>query len=72
VGARIRAARQALALNQDDFAAMAGLHRAYVGHLENGTKDLRITTLIKVAAALGIAPGELLPREVPEDLEGVN
>lgn len=56
-------------MNQDDFAAVAGLHRAYVGQLENGSKDLRISTLYKVAVALRISPCDLLPGEWPDPIE---
>jgi transcriptional regulator with XRE-family HTH domain len=63
IGKRLRAAREHLGLNQDDFADRAGLHRAYVGMLENGRKDFRISTLYKLAAALGISAADLLNDE---------
>lgn len=61
VGARVKAARTARALNQDDFAAAAQVHRAYIGQIENGRKDLRLSTLYRLAAALGVPVCELLP-----------
>ncbi|PYE51984.1 helix-turn-helix domain-containing protein [Deinococcus yavapaiensis] len=60
VGARILALRHALSLNQDEFAHRAGMHRSYVTQVENGRKDLRITTLQRVAVAFGLQLHELL------------
>lgn len=52
IGLRIKALREKTGLNQDDFADVCGLHRAYVGKIENGRFDLRITTLHKIAHGL--------------------
>ena len=41
-----------LRLNQDEFADICGIHRAYVGKIENGRFDLRVKTLHKIAHAL--------------------
>jgi transcriptional regulator with XRE-family HTH domain len=35
------------------------MHRTFLGHLETGRKDFRLTTIIRVADALGITLGEL-------------
>lgn len=61
VGANIRRYREKLNLNQDDFADRAGMHRAYVGMLENGRKDLRLSTLYRLAGALQVDVRDLLP-----------
>jgi transcriptional regulator with XRE-family HTH domain len=45
---------------QDDLAEKAGLHRTQIGHVEQGTTDLRLSTLQKVAYALGVDAGELI------------
>jgi len=52
IGLRIKALREKTGLNQDDFADLCGLHRAYVGKIENGRFDLRVKTLHKIAHAL--------------------
>lgn len=52
IGLRIKALREKTGLNQDDFADVCGLHRAYVGKIENGYFDLRITTLHRIAHGL--------------------
>lgn len=52
IGLRIKALREKTGLNQDDFADLCGLHRAYIGKIENGRFDLRVKTLYKIAHAL--------------------
>jgi transcriptional regulator with XRE-family HTH domain len=45
--------------SQEDFADHCNLHRTFVGHLETGRKDFRLSTLIKVSGALGVTMSEL-------------
>jgi transcriptional regulator with XRE-family HTH domain len=52
IGLRIKVLREKTGMNQDDFADLCGLHRAYVGKIENGRFDLRISTLQRVARGL--------------------
>jgi transcriptional regulator with XRE-family HTH domain len=54
IGLRVKALREKTGLNQDDFAHACGLHRAYVGKVENGYFDLRISTLHRIAHGLKI------------------
>lgn len=60
LGLRVRALRKERKLAQDDLAERAGLHRTQIGHVEQGTRDLRLSTLMKVAHALGVDAGELV------------
>jgi len=60
LGLRVRELRRAQNMAQDDLAEKAGLHRTQIGHVEQGTRDLRLSTLQKVASALGIDAGELI------------
>jgi transcriptional regulator with XRE-family HTH domain len=57
--------------SQEDFADHCNLHRTFVGHLENGRKDFRLTTLIKVAGALGVTMAELFtpPESAPDPMK---
>lgn len=64
IGAQIRAGRQRLGLNQDDFADRAGMHRAYIGMIEGGKKDLRISTLYRLAIALDTDVCSLLEQSI--------
>lgn len=46
---RIRVAKN---ISQDELALLAGVERAYVGHVERGSKNPTILTLDKLAKAL--------------------
>jgi len=45
--------------SQEAFADYLGMHRTFMGHLETGRKDFRLTTLIRVAEALEVPLSEL-------------
>jgi transcriptional regulator with XRE-family HTH domain len=60
LGLRVRALRRQQNMAQDDLAEKAGLHRTQIGHVEQGTRDLRLSTVLKVAFALGVDAGELV------------
>ena len=40
--------------SQEEFADYCKLHRTFVGHLETGRKDFRLSTVIRVAEMLGV------------------
>ncbi len=76
LGARIRDARKARSLTQEDLAALLGVSSRSVGDWERGSAEPRSTTAAKLAEILGIAvhangdtppdatddaPGETLP-----------
>lgn len=46
---RIRVAKN---ISQDELALLAGVERAYVGHIERGKKNPTIQTVAKLATAL--------------------
>jgi transcriptional regulator with XRE-family HTH domain len=60
LGANLRRHRQALALSQEAFAGILGVHRTYVGGLERGERNVSLRSLERYAAALGADPLELL------------
>jgi transcriptional regulator with XRE-family HTH domain len=47
-------------LSQEELGFRASLHRTEIGQLERGVRLARIDTLIKLAGALSIPPGDLL------------
>lgn len=53
VGTRIRRVREAKGLLQRDLARDASLPVRTVGRIERGEVDVRISTLAKIAKALG-------------------
>ena len=60
IGQRIRALREKTGLNQDEFAELCRVHRAYVGKIENGRFNVRISTLHRIAHGLKITLSVLL------------
>lgn len=59
-GARVRRAREALGISQEELADAAGLHRTYVGSLERGERNVSLINILKLARALDVTPGQLL------------
>ena len=59
--ARVKELRENLGLSQEAFAEKAGLKYKYYQHVEAGRKrDIRFSTLQKLAKACGLEPWELL------------
>jgi transcriptional regulator with XRE-family HTH domain len=59
-GQNLRRCRRVADLSQEQLGLRAGLHRTEIGLLERGARIPRIDTLLKLTAALDIAPAELL------------
>lgn len=61
VGRNIKAAREAAGLTQEQLAQRAGMLTHEISRYERGVRDLRISTLARVAAGLdGVTPADLL------------
>ncbi len=56
----VREARERAELSQERLAELADLHRTYVSMLERGERCPTLTTITKLAKALGARPSELL------------
>jgi transcriptional regulator with XRE-family HTH domain len=54
VGFRIREIREQRGLTQEQLAALADLHRAYIGQIERGEKNIGLINLEKIAKALEV------------------
>jgi transcriptional regulator with XRE-family HTH domain len=55
VGRRVRELRTRLKISQEELAARAYLHRNYIGSVERGERDIGVTSLAQLTAALGVS-----------------
>ena len=60
VGLNIRKYREKKGWTQEQLAFEADLHRAYIGQIERGEKNIGIQNLEKIAKALGIRLKDLI------------
>ncbi|WP_230414805.1 helix-turn-helix domain-containing protein [Micromonospora tarapacensis] len=66
VGRRLRGLRETRGLTLSELARLAGVGKATLSGLENGTRDPRLETLYAIAAALGVPMSALtLDRGAP-------
>lgn len=56
----VACARRRLHITQEDVSDRSGVHPTEVSRIENGERDVRISTVFRLAAALEVRPGELL------------
>lgn len=70
VGTNVRRNRIRLGLTQDELAKRTRVFsRTSIANIEAGRQKMTILTLVAVAAALGVEPGDILkPLAVSEDL----
>ncbi|MFA5554069.1 MAG: helix-turn-helix transcriptional regulator [Phycisphaerae bacterium] len=54
VGFNIRNIREEKEISQEKLANLADLHRAYIGQIERGEKNIGIRNLEKIAKALKV------------------
>ena len=59
-GIRVRTLREKQGLTQEALAFEADLHRAYVGQIERGEKNIGLENIEKLAKAFKISPSKLL------------
>ena len=57
---RLRQLRKVKELTQEDLARKAGVTLGYIARLETGRHDPKLSTLRKLAKALGVSVAELL------------
>ena len=59
LGGRVRALREKKKWSQEELAHQSGLARSFTGAIERGEKDLRLTTLVKLANTFRIPVSQL-------------
>jgi transcriptional regulator with XRE-family HTH domain len=66
VGRAVRRLRTTSGYSQEGFADIVGVHRTYLGLIERGAVNITVTTLEKLATALGLTPAMLLTEAAEE------
>lgn len=61
LGKKIRTCRKAHGYSQEAIAAEAQLDRAYMGRIERGEQNLSFQNLVRIALALKVEIGDLVP-----------
>ncbi|MFI6940373.1 helix-turn-helix domain-containing protein [Streptomyces sp. NPDC050418] len=78
-GDRVRKARAAQGMNQQELGSAVGLNRTSISNIEKGRQRVALHMLFDLAAALRVEPEALLPSpdgqsdvldELPEDARG--
>ena len=64
-GARVRELREIAGMTQQEVADAAGIHRVNVSKVESGSREVGVTTVVDLAAALGVEVAELFRRGSP-------
>ena len=59
-GRNIAELRKRKGLTQFDLALKCNMHRAYIGAIERGEKNVNICTIFKLAQGLSVEPYQLL------------
>src|SRR5882757_709117 len=60
VGKNVKAARELADLSQRDLCAKTGISQSYLSQVENGTWNIGLDNIERIARAVGIAPYLLL------------
>jgi transcriptional regulator with XRE-family HTH domain len=60
LGEAIRSLRDELGVSQERLGLESGVHRNYIGGIERAERQPSVTTLARLAQALGVKPSDLL------------
>ena len=59
-GGRVRKARKALNVSQEELASISGLNRSHMGEIERGQASPTLITIDRIAKALNCSIAELM------------
>lgn len=62
LAANVARLRRQKKLTQAQVAERSGIHFSEISRIEGGLRDLRLSTLVRLARALNVKPGRLLER----------
>ena len=68
-GRNLRIERERAGLTQEELAHAASVHPSEVSRLECAQRDPRLSTLLRLAEALGVPPGHLVQRIAVEQTD---
>jgi transcriptional regulator with XRE-family HTH domain len=60
-GHRLRAVRKRKGVSQEDLAHLAQIDRTYISSIERGLRNVSLSTIAKLAAALHVKMAALMP-----------
>lgn len=66
VGKRIAACRRQRGMTQDQLAVASDIDSSNIRSYESGRAMMNVRSLVRIATALGIAPGELIDELTPD------
>lgn len=58
----MRALREERGISQEAFALKSGIDRSHYGGMERGERNPSLTSVLKIANALGVQPSEIHAR----------
>jgi transcriptional regulator with XRE-family HTH domain len=58
--ANVAEARRRAGITQEEVWRRSDIHYTEVSRIENGERDARVSTIFRLAKALGVTPGQLL------------
>jgi transcriptional regulator with XRE-family HTH domain len=62
LGSKVRRAREAKGLSQEQLAWLVAMDRTYIGGIERGERNVSALNLARIAVALDTEVGEFFPR----------
>lgn len=70
VGENIVRLRRKRKLTQSELGQRSGIHFTEISRIEHGMRDLRLSTVMRIASALRVRPGRLLESARSGSTEG--
>ena len=60
LGQNLKRIRTKKGISQNKIAHILGIDRAFISHIENGKTNPTLSTITKIAKAIGVSVGELM------------